>query len=320
MKNLILPILLMNFVPHFGFARNVVIAVIDTGLDTTDPLFKNRLWINAGETGQDAQGRDKSMNGIDDDGNGYADDVHGWDFAQNSGRAVDHHGHGTHISGIIIRGESPSSIDGEIRLMTLKYFGPLESTDSAENSRKALRYAIDHKADIINYSGGGPVEDPLERQLLQEAERKGILVIAAAGNNSSSLAKSPYYPASYGLKNILSVAAHGIDSQLLPSSNYGPSVDLVAPGYRILSNAPGGEWARMSGTSQATAFVTSTAAQIVLQFKAPPPISLLKELILQQTETAPQLRTKVPSMAKLRVPASLWAVGSDLSSQAGAIP
>ncbi|HRO66945.1 MAG TPA: S8 family peptidase [Pseudobdellovibrionaceae bacterium] len=286
-------------------ARDVVVAVIDTGLDTTDPAFKNHLWTNPGETGFDSSGRNKATNGIDDDGNGFVDDVHGWDFITGTNRVVDHHGHGTHIAGIILQGHEPRRSgegDDKVRLMILKYYGPKSTTDPVENSRHALRYAIENDVDIINYSGGGPLPDTVEKALLEEAERKGILVVAAAGNEGSNVKNRPYYPASYELSNILSVAAHNGENELLPASNYGATVDLAAPGFQILSTVPGGLLGRMSGTSQATAFVTAAAAHIARRFQARTPARFLKQQLLQETERLPQFEGKVKSAAKLKWP------------------
>ncbi|MBX3041261.1 MAG: S8 family serine peptidase [Bdellovibrionaceae bacterium] len=305
MKYFILVTLAMMISGSAATARDVVVAVIDTGLDTTDPIFQTHLWTNPGETGLDAQGRDKATNGIDDDGNGFVDDVHGWDFITGTNRVVDHHGHGTHISGIILQGQEPrTKLQGadRLRLMILKYYGPKNETDPVENSRHALRYAIENNVDIINYSGGGPLPDSVEKALLEQAERKGILVVAAAGNEGSNVKNRPYFPASYGFSNILSVAAHNPDNELLPASNYGGNVDLAAPGFQILSTVPGGMLGRMSGTSQATAFVTAAAAHIAQQFQARTPASFLKQQLLQETERLSQFEGKVKSAAKLKWP------------------
>jgi subtilisin family serine protease len=141
--------------------------------------------------------------------------------------------------------------------------------DNLNSTVEALKYAVDSNVDVINYSGGGPEPALDELRVLKEAERKGILVVAAAGNEESNIddkAKA-YYPASYGLKNIITVTAHDEELKILPSSNYGKqSVDIFAPGYRIKSSLQNGRSGYLTGTSQATAFVTGVAALIKSEF------------------------------------------------------
>lgn len=279
-------------------AREVVVAVIDTGLNPQEKRFSENLWTNPGETGLDALGRDKATNGIDDDGNGFVDDLHGWNFVSQSHDLRDRHGHGTHIAGIILRGTEAIE-DRKVRLMILKYYERGRGLDPVTASREALRYAIRQNVDLINYSGGGPQADPEEKKLLEEAERKGILVIAAAGNEGSNTGLRPYFPASYGFSNILSVAATDGSEDLIPTSNYGSQVDVAAPGLGIWSNLPDGGWGRMSGTSQATAFVSSVATRLIERQRLP--AALLKEKILKETDVSPVLEGKVRSRGTLRI-------------------
>lgn len=243
-------------------AKKTIVAVIDTGLDISHPALKNSLWKNPGETGLDKNGRDKSTNGIDDDGNGFIDDVHGWNFASNNSNIQDEHGHGTHIAGIIAaQGRDFHGIAPGTQLMILKYFdskAPIGG--NLMFSVRAIKYALSMGAHIINYSGGGLQPHTQERVALIEAEKKGVLVVAAAGNESTDADSLGFYPASYKLSNILSVMAEGPDQKRIPSSNWGPkSVQISAPGERILSTYLNGEMAYMSGTSQATAIATGIA-------------------------------------------------------------
>lgn len=242
-------------------AQAVTVAIIDTGADATHSAFKGKLWINPGETGKDAQGRDKATNGIDDDGNGFVDDVNGWSFADDSKNFIDNHGHGTHIAGII-RGIAPDA-----KLMIIKYFDPkAKGSDNLANLIRALNYAVRMGADIINYSGGGFSASKDEKRAILEASKKGILVVAAAGNEASNSDLHPFYPADYKLPNILSVTAHDPRFRVLSSSNYGvQSVDIAAPGLKVVSAMPRGQWGEMSGTSQATAAATGAAAQLLSQ-------------------------------------------------------
>lgn len=250
-----------------GSSRATVVAVIDTGIDARHPALQGVLWTNPGESGLDASGHDRSSNHIDDDGNGFVDDVHGWNFANHSNDLSDHHGHGTHVAGLIV-GAQPADfgrLNGATKLMILKYFDPDSSDDAnLRNTVQAIAYANRMGAQIINYSGGGLGRNPAEEAVIQESEQKNILFIAAAGNERSNSDTSGYYPADYGLTNILSVAAVDRKGTLIPCSNYGAkTVHVAAQGNKVLSTVPGGGWERMTGTSQAAALVSGIAAQLL---------------------------------------------------------
>ncbi len=237
----------INSVSQYTISRDIIIAVIDTGADVKHPKLSGSLWKNLKEIPD---------NQIDDDNNDFIDDVHGWDFVKSSGRLSDKHGHGTHITGIINHG-APKA-----RLMILKYYDSnLAPTETIDNTVKAIRYATKMGADIINYSAGGGSYSQEEYEALKDAGAKGILVVAAAGNEGADSSLVPYYPANYPLTNILSVTAHNPARMILDSSNYGTgTVDISAPGENILSSLPKGGFGVMTGTSQATAFVTAVAA------------------------------------------------------------
>jgi subtilisin family serine protease len=245
--------------------KKVTVAVIDTGVDVTHPDLSQSLWVNEGESGRDNLGRDKATNGLDDDGNGFIDDFHGWNFSSNTNDLTDKHGHGTHIAGIIAgNGKNFQGVAPGVKLMILKYYDP-EATgeNNLEASIRAIDYAIQMKADIINYSGGGPEASPREKAAIARAQKAGILVVAAAGNEKSNSDYKKFYPANYGFSNIISVTAIDQEQKILSSSNYGTqSVDMAAPGKSIYSTLPGG-YGRMTGTSQATAFVTGAAALLM---------------------------------------------------------
>jgi subtilisin family serine protease len=250
-------------------SRNVIVAVIDTGADVKHEDLDTNIWNNPGETGRDAKGRDKASNGVDDDGNGFVDDVHGWNFVSNNGILADNHGHGTHIACIIGakagNGKGISGISPEISLMILKYYDPkIAGTDNLKNTVASIKYAVKMGANIINYSGGGTEFSQEEHDAIVEAEKKGILFIAAAGNERSNSDHFKYYPADYGLSNIISVTAIDPSTEVLSSSNYGTeTVDIAAPGQNILSCLPGNAYGYMTGTSQATAFVTGAGALVM---------------------------------------------------------
>lgn len=243
--------------------KDIVVAVIDTGCDVHHPDLKNNIWINPGESGLDSRGISKALNGIDDDGNGFADDVHGWNFVNDNPGVMDDHGHGTHIAGII--GAGSSGVAPRVSLMILKYYDDTTSGEqNLSNTVRAIYYAVDMGAKIINYSGGGILRSREEETALAWAARKGVLVVAAAGNEGLNSDFFHFYPADYDLPNILSVTALDRHGQLLTVSNFGAStVDIAAPGKNIHSTLPGGQHGFMTGTSQATAFATGLAALIM---------------------------------------------------------
>ncbi len=244
----------------------VVVAVIDTGVDIRHSSLKNSIWTNPGESGKDQYGRDKENNHIDDDGNGFIDDVHGWNFVDNNNDVTDRHGHGTHISGIIKSQFLTQLADkrdaADLKLMVLKYYSPeAKEVDNIAFSTAAIRYANKMKASLINYSGGGATKFLSEYQAIQESQKNGILFIAAAGNSKENIDFKKYYPANYDLTNIISVAATDQKGDLVAFSNYGiNSVDIAAPGQFIASTLPNNQYGIMSGTSQATAYVTGWIA------------------------------------------------------------
>ena len=250
-------------------SRDIVVCVIDTGADTRHPDLKSNLWTNPGETGKDAKGRDKASNGVDDDGDGYIDDVHGWNFANNNNDLSDQHGHGTHIAGIIGaeggNGIGISGVSPKVSLMVLKYYDSKGSdANNLVNTVKAIDFAVNHNCNIINYSGGGVAPSVEEKAAIDRAAKKGILFVAAAGNERSNSDTHKYYPADYGLPNILSVTAIDRNQNVLPTSNYGEKTDdIAAPGNDIISTLPNGQYGYMTGTSQATAFASGVAALIM---------------------------------------------------------
>lgn len=250
-------------------SRDIVVAIIDTGIDANHPDLAENIWVNKGETGYDVKGRNKATNGVDDDGNGYIDDIHGWNFVSNNNDLTDNHGHGTHIAGIIGavggNGIGISGISPKVSLMALKYYDPKASgANNLLNTVKAMQYAVKMKANIINYSGGGLDPSPEEKRAVELAMKQGILFVAAAGNERSNSDVKGYYPADYDLQNIISVTAIDKRKSVLPTSNYGEmSVDIAAPGNDIYSTLPRGKYGFMTGTSQATAFVSGVAALVM---------------------------------------------------------
>ena len=273
-----------NLQKHKCGNANVVVAVIDTGIDMNHPALRDSLWTNKKEL--------NGKPGVDNDNNGYVGDVHGWDFAKNSGKLSDSHGHGTHIAGIIAANEAAGlkGVCPGVRIMALRYYDPSASGDAnLKNSIKAIDYAVQNGANIINYSGGGAEFSKPEFEALKRAEDKGILVVAAAGNEHSNADKNLYFPAAYPLTNIVSVTAVDRQGSVLPTSNWGvQKVHVAAPGNSILSSLPSGGYGFMTGTSQATAFVSGLAALIMTE-KPGVKIAEVKSIIEASTRKYPQL-------------------------------
>lgn len=238
-------------------AKSITIAIVDTGIDIRHPFIAENIWRNPGEVGVDSMGRPKESNGIDDDNNGFVDDVYGWNFAANSNDIGDSDGHGTHIAGSIkqtIYRENPYA---PFKLMPLKYFMPKNGGNHKEAFIQSLKYAIDAGVNIINISGGGRRFEEREYTLLQKARDKGIIVVAAAGNKSKESGFDKFFPAAYELSNVISVAATDAAGILLATSNINEArINALVPGHKIFSTLPQNQFGFKTGSSQAAAIYT----------------------------------------------------------------
>ena len=237
-------------------SRDVVVALIDTGVDTSHPDLQGSLWVNADEI---------PGNGIDDDGNGYIDDTNGWNFYANNNQlyAGTEDSHGTHAAGTIAAqsgngiGISGIARAGRVKVMVLKALGGNSGLGSSLSVIQAIRYAEANGATICNLSLGTLSNDPA---LYETIAKSSMLFVAASGNNGMDTDVTPCYPASYNLDNVISVGNLTSNGMLHTTSNYGVvSVDLAAPGTYILSTVPG-TYGFMSGTSMAAPMVTAAAA------------------------------------------------------------
>jgi subtilisin family serine protease len=291
-------------------ASSVVVGVIDTGIDYTHPDLAANIWTNAGETGLDAQGRNKATNGIDDDGNGYVDDVHGWDFVNNDNDPIDDNHHGTHVAGTIgavgNNGFGVAGVAWAVQLMPLKFLNAAGSgyTDAAVS---AMLYA----AKFVDASGRKKVRitsnswiGAQKSKTLENAiSSSGALVVAAAGNSGNS---TVLYPAGYTQPNIVSVAATDRNDTLASFSNFGPWVNLAAPGVDILSTTLDHDYESLSGTSMATPHVSGVAALLMEQYPNDS-IASIKARILSNVDVLPALAGKVTTSGRLNARKALGA-------------
>lgn len=238
----------------------IVVAIIDTGVDYKHRDLQGNLWVNEAEL--------NGVPGVDDDRNGYVDDVYGYNFAYNNSDPMDDHGHGTHCAGIVAAvGDNGLDVAGvcwRARIMPIKILGG-EGDGTAADAVPAIYYAVANGADIISGSWGGPDSSEALRQAIAYAQRHGVIVVAAAGNENSS---SPYYPAAYS--NVLSVAATDSSDRRWSLSNYGDWVDVAAPGREIVSlgrstsGSTGGSLiSTKSGTSMAAPHVSGACALLL---------------------------------------------------------
>jgi thermitase len=301
-------------------SKDIIVAVIDTGIDINHKDLSNNLWVNKGEVGLDANGKDRATNGIDDDGNGFIDDVHGWNFVSNNGDLKDNHGHGTHIAGIIGaeggNGFGVAGVAPKVSIMAIKYYDPtVPNANNLQNTIKAIRYATKMGAKIINYSGGGLEYSAEEYEAIKGAKDKGALFVAAAGNERSNSDKNHYYPADYPLPNIISVTASNETNNVLPSSNYGQfTVDIQAPGSNIYSTLPGNTFANMTGTSQATAFATGVAVLVWGHYKDFNAEQVKKYILRTGDDVPDSQRTKTRYAKQLNSYKALATLDQDVSA------
>lgn len=258
-----------------GRGQGVVVAVIDTGVDYTHEDLVDNLWKNPGEMGRDSQGRDKSSNGVDDDGNGYVDDLIGWDMVTNDNKPFDlamgpldilmkggNPGHGTHCAGNVAavanNGRGVAGVAPDAKIMVLRFLSEKGMGDTA-GAIKAIDYAVQNGAKVLSNSWGSEGEDPAEnesnkalREAIQRAEDAGTLFVAAAGNGHQGVGydndtdAKPAYPASYDHDTIISVAAIDSSDNFGSFSNWGRrTVDIAAPGVKVFSTTVGSKYSDM---------------------------------------------------------------------------
>jgi subtilisin family serine protease len=275
-------------------SKEVKIAVIDTGIDYRHPDLKENIWTNESEL--------NGKPGVDDDGNGYIDDIHGFDFANNDSDPMDGHGHGTHCSGTIGAVHNNrvgvAGVMGEVTLVAIKFLKDNGSGDS-ESAIKAIDYATKLNVDLMSNSwGGGSFSEALKRAI-QAASDKGIIFTAAAGNASTNNDVSPHYPSNYDVPNVVSVAAVTAQDKIASFSCYGKkTVHVAAPGQNILSTIINNNYDVYSGTSMATPHVSGMLG-LLLAKEGRIPHDLMRERAIKTSVPVAAMKNKTVSGGRM---------------------
>lgn len=275
--------------------RAVIVAIIDTGIDISHQEFTDAIWTNPGEIPDD---------GIDNDGNGYVDDVHGWNFYSDSNQIFngEEDSHGTHAAGTIAAKRGAFGIAGitdndYVKIMPVKVLGGYSGTGSPDSIIKAIHYAEDNGASICNLSLG---TSSYNKELANTIKKSKMLFVVSCGNGGFT-GKGyntdiyPVYPSSLPYDNIISVANLVFNGTLSEDSNYGPvSVDIAAPGTDILSTLPDNGYGFMSGTSMAAPMVTGVAAMLY-SYRPDLTLSDVRRIIIGSSRKLDSLKGKVAS-------------------------
>ncbi|HLE00454.1 MAG TPA: S8 family peptidase [Bdellovibrionota bacterium] len=296
---------LMRIAPEAAWSlskgsRDVLVAVTDTGVALNHPELKNQVWTNSNEL---------PGNGIDDDRNGFVDDVNGWNFiGTGNNDPEDDEGHGTHVAGIIgAEGNNSEGIAGVNWLVSILPVKFLDSAGSGtlEGGVRSILYAVKQGARLINASWGDDVTSRTLQDAIEYAFSNGSLVIAAAANSTRDTDVKPNYPSSDVSLGVISVASSSRIGTLSGFSNYGVlSVDLVAPGSDVLSTYLRGKYAKLSGTSMAAPMVTGIGA-LMLSLKPELSVLELRNGILNAVEESPGYEGKISTRGDIRADLAL---------------
>ena len=284
---------------------DVVVGVVDTGIRYTHQDLAANMWINPGESGGD-----KATNGIDDDGNGYIDDVHGINTITGSGNPMDDNNHGSHCAGTIgaqSNGGGPHvGVAWQVRLMALKFLAANGSGGIAD-AIECIEYAIDKRAKILSNSwGGGGFSDAM-LQIIRNASASQILFVAAAGNSKSNNDTTANYPSNYNVDNMVGVAAIDRAGALASFSSYGATtVHLGAPGVEIFSSTASADnaYASYKGTSMATPHVSGVAALVAARYPSES-MRALRNRLTAGAQTTASLAGKVRTGGRVNAYSSL---------------
>ncbi|MEM6804429.1 MAG: S8 family serine peptidase, partial [Bacteroidota bacterium] len=298
-----------------------ILGIVDTGVDFTHPDLVENIWQNLAEDA-DGDGRvleqingvwqldPGDLDGIDADGNGYVDDLVGWDFVNNDNNPFDDNGHGTHVAGIAAaRGNNAQGISGvawEAEVMVLKAFDAY-GTGQLSHILPALAYARKMGVFLTNNSWGSVHQSRFLLEEIIQAQERGQIFVAAAGNSGRYNPLQPIYPASYPSSNIISVAASDNRDQIASFSSYSSSrITLAAPGHKIYSSLPGNRYAFKSGTSMAAPFVAG-AVLLIHAYRPNLTIQDIRETLLHGVDRKVPLFGKTQSNGRLNIYQSLQA-------------
>ena len=266
--------------------QGVIVAIIDSGFDTTHPELQDVMAINPNE----------EINGIDDDENGLIDDYYGYDFAEDTSELVDYTGHGTHVAGVVAAQHDAGSVTGvapEAKILPLTFIKS-NGKGSVGAALDAIKYSIERKAKVINASWGGDGCSLTLRDEIKNLAEHNILFVSASGNRGNNLKFFPEYPAAFSIDNQIAVGASTADNYTAAFSNYGDEVSLVAPGAYIISTYPAefdidgtaDGLVALNGTSMAAPFVAGAAA--VLWSKNPDAsYQDIKKALLEGVQSGP---------------------------------
>lgn len=290
--------------------REIVVGVIDTGVDYDHPDLAANMWTNPAEV---------PGNGIDDDGNGFVDDYRGWDFYNRDNNPMDDNGHGTHCAGTVgavgNNGVGVAGVCWSVSILPIKFLNR-SGDGSLSDAISAIEYAASMGVNIMSNSWGGGGYSRAMIEAIEDARDAGALFVAAAGNSSADNDLWPHFPSSYEVENVIAVAATDNDDRLAYFSSYGPtSVDLAAPGTGIVSTLPGGTYGDKSGTSMATPHVSGAAA-LLWSLHPGMQADLVKERLLATVDRLPSLENRCVTEGRLNV---LYAVAQVDSVAPGAV-
>ena len=300
-------------------STSLVMGIIDTGIDYRHPDLASNIWVNPGEIAGD---------GIDNDGNGYVDDVHGYDFLNRDADPMDDNGHGTHVAGTIgghgNNGTGVTGVAWNVQLMALKFLGA-DNLGTISAAIEAVNYATMMRTNFgvniratNNSWGGGGFTQTLEDAITASGDA-GMLFVAAAMNNASNNDATPVYPANYGSSNIIAVAASDNNDSLASFSDYGATtVDLAAPGASILSTTPNGTYSYYNGTSMATPHVTGTAA-LAWSLVPNATVQEVRDALLGSVDQVASLNGKVATGGRLNARRTLDALRFQVTPSSGLV-
>lgn len=289
-------------------SSDVVAAVLDTGMDVAHEDLAPNVWVNTNEI---------AGNGVDDDANGFIDDVNGWNFFDKTNQVFKSSGedlHGTHVAGSIAaagnNGKGVTGVAWRASLMSLKFLGGPKGKGSTGNAIKGINYAIDQRTrgvnvTVINASWGGPNESQSLRDAIIAAGDAGILFVCSAGNDGADLDQTPHFPSGFGgLSACLSVAAMTSTDNIASFSNFGHgAVGVAAPGQSILSTAPrnqfspNGGYTTLSGTSMSAPYVSGIAVLLSSHERSLTPAQV-KHRIVSTSEPTPALASKAANSGR----------------------